>query len=61
MGPVGPTRQKADSEMASPFLLLFPQLKRQDGMRDAWGARVPSSAGPAAYAFVGRTVLRVPR
>jgi hypothetical protein len=56
MGPVGPWRQKADSEMAGPFLPLL----RWGAMRGAWDARAPSSAGAIAYAFVGRIASRVP-
>lgn len=58
MGPIGPRRQKADLEMASPFL---PLLGMWSGMGDAWRARAPSSAGVVAYACVARIGSQVPR
>jgi hypothetical protein len=56
MGLVGPWRQKADSETASPFLPLL----RWGAIGDAWNARAPSSAGAIAYASVGRIASREP-
>lgn len=53
---MGPRGQKADSEMASPFL---PPV-RWGEMIDAWNGRAPSSAGAIVYAFVGRIASRVP-